>query len=825
MAELEFRLFGRVGVTVDGVPSALAPLAAAVLARLLLARGALVPVDALFVDVWGDPRRRPARGDRVAVQKRIAELRGVLGSVVLLTDRGTPTAYRLVVDPGTVDAFRFEAAVAAGDAARARAMWSDTPLLGIGHLPFAADVVRRWTALFDGLGAAGGDDRRGTALRRGLPPVWRMPARITGFVPREPLMSDVADGLTRGPVVLCGIGGAGKTRLAVEYVYRHAAGYDLVWWVDAEEVDCIGDQLAALAVAMGACGPAAAVPEALEALQRHLRSRLAGSNLIVFDNADAPTRLAALLPAGTGHTLLTSRNPLWAEVASPVRVGVFERGQSRHLLCDRLPGLATADADRLAEQLGDLPLALAQAAGVMAEQGLNADIYLAELARDAAYVTGQGGPISYSTSLAAAVAVSVRRLDGTARHLLELCALLAPETIPTSVLVHAADVDRVAARRGLATLNRHGLARLDGGGVLIHRLTQAILRDTLDPGRRAGLRAAVEHGLGVAAPDDHGNVPATWPRWQALLPHLSALDPVTVDDPGLRRFAWIAVRYLLTRGLYAPALRYAAHLFQGWRARMGPDDLATLCAARGYAMALDHGGESAAAVELARDTLRRFVDTFGPYHVDTLQTENVLAMIIPDGAGEEAFDLARRSCRNRLRVLGAEHPEAVWSVAVLADRAAHAGRVALARRLAEWAWTALHRLLGEEHPFTHQSATVLADVMQRLGEHARAHDILVDALPASIRSLGADHAYVLQMQATLATGLLGVGAHAEAAALAQSIAVRYTELFGPDHPWTIEVLGDLAPALQDESVDELPAMPLRAPLSPDRPRSSPCSGD
>ena len=218
--------------------------------------------------------------------------------------------------------------------------------------------------------------RRGSGPRLpgSVPRVWNLPARNPGFTGRDGLLAAVRERLLAGDQAvvqaLQGMGGVGKTQLAIEYAHRFAGAYDLAWWVNAEQAGLIGDQFAALGAALGCVQPGAGAEVVRAAVLGELRER--GRWLLVFDNAENPADIAGWLPGGGGHVLITSRERTWAEVAAPVEVDVLARAESVALLQDRMAGLGAADADRLADQLGDLPLAVAQAAGFMAETGMPA---------------------------------------------------------------------------------------------------------------------------------------------------------------------------------------------------------------------------------------------------------------------------------------------------------------------------------------------------------------------------------------------------------------------------------------------------------------------
>ena len=84
--------------------------------------------------------------------------------------------------------------------------------------------------------------------------------------------------------------------------------------------------------------------------------------LLIFDNADQPEELTEIIPQGPGHVLITSRNHRWEGVVDTVAVDVFTRKESVEFLNKRVPrAINKGEADRLAHELGDLPLALEQA--------------------------------------------------------------------------------------------------------------------------------------------------------------------------------------------------------------------------------------------------------------------------------------------------------------------------------------------------------------------------------------------------------------------------------------------------------------------------------
>lgn len=209
--------------------------------------------------------------------------------------------------------------------------------------------------------------------------IWNVPhLQNPAFSGRTDILAELREALTSGAVkqVLWGMGGVGKSQIAIEYIYRHNADYSIFWWMGAEEPAALAAEFARLAGELDIPEKASTDQSVIvNAVKQHL-GQLDGW-LLVYDNAAAPEDIKNLLPmGGSGHVIITSRNPNWGGVAKTMKIKKFRHEESIGYLMERTQQDENKAASDLADELGDLPLALSEAASYMETTGTSMSEYL-----------------------------------------------------------------------------------------------------------------------------------------------------------------------------------------------------------------------------------------------------------------------------------------------------------------------------------------------------------------------------------------------------------------------------------------------------------------
>ena len=396
-----------------------------------------------------------------------------------------------------------------------------------------------------------------------LPPIWGVPHRRNpNFGGRHETISAIEGALATGPVVaLTGLGGVGKTQLAVEYAYRHAGEYDVVWWLPAAEPATLADGYVRLAAALGLPERDAQDQSVVVDAVRHWLGQQSRW-LLILDNARDIALVREYLPQGpSGHVLLTSLDQRWRGMATPVGVAGLEPSAAAAFLMRRTGRVGEEDmAVALSQELGYLPLALEQAGAYIEATGRSLAEYLDLYRQYRLCLLERGEPSpDHPETVRTTWLLSLERVQATApaaAELLMLCAYLAPDAIPRDIVRDGADylppslaeevADELRFDAAVAELRRYSLIEAEGDDLVVHRLVQVVVREELETeATRRWLIAAVGVVDHAFPADGHG--PRRWPRCARLLPHVYAvLD--RLDEARIRFDA--AVDILRRAGLY-----------------------------------------------------------------------------------------------------------------------------------------------------------------------------------------------------------------------------------------------------------------------------------
>lgn len=330
-----------------------------------------------------------------------------------------------------------------------------------------------------------------------LPTVWKVAARNVNFTGRDDELAAIERDLSAGATLtvhsLHGLGGVGKTQLAIEYAHTRAGNYDLVWSIAAEEPATIPDQFAKLATMLGV-EPAGDPDD----LRDQVHSGLAGVAgwLLIFDNASEvndirPWLPTAPLPPGLpGHVIITTRRGGFRALGTVLDLDVIDSPAAVRVLLARAPHLGEEVAEEIAEALGRLPLALEQAAAFLDRTPTMAPSeYLRILRTSPTRVLTEGELPSRVDTIATVWNLSLERIrdeDPAALQLLDVIAYLAPESIPVDLFTRhpdrlpeplsAAAADQFTFAKTVATLVDYSLVKSTPSGLQLHRLVQAAVR-------------------------------------------------------------------------------------------------------------------------------------------------------------------------------------------------------------------------------------------------------------------------------------------------------------------------------------------------------------
>jgi CO dehydrogenase nickel-insertion accessory protein CooC1 len=636
-----------------------------------------------------------------------------------------------------------------------------------------------------------------------IPSIWNVPARNADFTGRGATLEMLRDKLAGGgravvvAQALYGLGGVGKTQLALEYAHRFMADYDLVWWVPSERAEETSGALAELARKMN-LQVGDNVAEAAEAALEELRRDTTPHWLLIFDNADDPKQLEPYLPTGSGHVLITSRNQAWSHSAEPLEVDVFTRDESVSHLMRHVPELSISDAEEVAEALGHLPLAVEQASAWLEQTGMSARAYINQLATESTRILALNQPSDYPMPVVATWNLSFDQLRSPASvRLLQILAFCSPGPISMDLLYSdemnasllpfdTTLTEKLMLGRVVRDISRFALVKVDQGSnsLQIHRLVQAVIRSQMTDEEQREARHEVHKILAGARPrqgetDDPGN----WSIYDIIWSHLGPSQAEECDDPRTRQLLIDWVRYQWKHGEFEACLEVARRLENLWTHQLGPDDQQTLHLQFQIANVLRSEGRFSEARDLDTYVLERQRAVLGADHPHTLMTAGGLSGDLRAlGDYHEALASDEKTYAIFKEQFGEDYPRTLVAAYNLAISMRLVGDYTAARLVNQETLDRRREVLPTDHPYTLGTAANLALDMRAIGAFRDSVELLRDTWERYCAVLGDDMLDTLRTATSLAVSLRKAGEQSEARNLAHETYERYRRRYGSDSP-------------------------------------------
>ena len=654
-----------------------------------------------------------------------------------------------------------------------------------------------------------------------LPVIWNVPhLRNPNFTGRDDLLEALYESEADArPIVLTqvlrGLGGIGKTQLALEYAYRYGSMYRLVWWVRAEEPEPLASDYAALAEPLKLLSQAAQDQPAITAAVRRWLEHNDGW-LLILDNAPEPAAIHAYLPRTThGHIIITSRHFGWGGMARSLTVPVLPREEAVNLLLDVTQQSDRETAGAIAETLGDLPLAVAQAAAYIEATGLSLTAYSQRLQihLGALLSRGEGSP-DYPNTVATTWELAFEALQKTqpdATSLLRLCAFFAPDDIPYALLrdnvstlpelLSGVVTDDLQGDGALLALRHYALMEVGEESLAVHRLVQAVTRDRLPIDERTQwAEAAIKCVAAVFSGSKSPFEPRAWPNCVRWLPHAVAVvnhvgdtDSATLDTTFLLNEMGV---YLVARAQFIEAKAYFERALAIREQVLGPEHPDTARSLNNLGALLHAQGDLAGAKPYVERALAIREQVLGPEHPDTALSLNSLGYLLrAQGDLSGAKPYYERALAIREQVLGPEHPDTALSLNNLGALLRAQGDLSGAKPYYERALAIREQVLGPEHPDTATSLNNLGALLDNQGDLPGAKPYYERALAIREQVLGPEHPDTATSLNNLGALLDNQGDLPGAKPYYERALAICEQVLGPEHPDTATSLNNLGALL------------------------------
>ncbi|KAF2628861.1 kinesin light chain 1 [Macroventuria anomochaeta] len=643
---------------------------------------------------------------------------------------------------------------------------------------------------------------------------------------------------THRRMTIHGLGGCGKSALAVEFAYRALVTHArLVFWVPAISQESFELAYREIGVCLRIPGITDDNADIKKLVQKMLSSKSVDDWLMIVDNADdyevllgttdshsKPARLHDYLPRNDrGAIIFTTRSRKVAGALTPssvLRLNDMSKAEARQLLTRRITQQALLDdetaVDELLETLTCLPLAIVQAAAFINNNDVSVSGYIS-LFRHAGAETELfnqhfDDPSRYEeldSTIAKTWHVSfdqIRRQDRLAAEYLSFMTCIDRVNIPQSLLPPGDSL--VQQTKALGTLTGYAfiterlqtVQESDGDRFFdMHRLVHMASVWWLDrhDERAAWVDTAVARLQDLVPYGGHEHKEV----WTTYLPHAihvagthgivgKAASASLLDRVG---------RCQASLGHYSAAEITHQQVLSMIENALGPEHPHTLTSMNNVALALNGQGKYAEAETMHRETLRLSKKVSGDEHPDTLKSMNNVAQALSNqGKYADAEEMHRETLRLNKKVSGDEHPDTLTSMNNIALALSDQGKYAEAETMHRETLRLRNKVSGDEHPHTLTSMDNIALALSGQGKYAEAEEMHRETLRLRKKVLGDEHPDTLTSMNNIALALNGQGKYAEAEEMHRETLRLSKKVSGDEHPHTLASMNNIAHALSDQ---------------------------
>ena len=651
-------------------------------------------------------------------------------------------------------------------------------------------------------------------LRASFPgelPFNNLPNRNIYFTGRENVLDTIESSFIQnnGVFSISGLGGIGKTQIAIEYAYRYSGLYNSIWLINAETDDSLFSDLLKFAEIKCGLEAATATPDiVIETVRRwtaHNRDWL-----FIFDNAEEYSTLKKYLPqnnAGQGKVIITSRNEFWDKTGSKaLEVNIFSEAEAVQFLRNRTQ-IKNHDetAKVLNNVLGALPLALEHGAAYISENDITFKKYIELFDKYKTELLEQGLSKN-EISVAATWQVSINKINiEAARQLLYMCSYYASENINLDTLIlsneylveplGAVVADELEINNIVKELRRYSLVSMSNRNLSIHRLLQESVMHNIGPVTEY-LECCFTH-INKLMNGNNYRTKEGRDTARLLLPHAFAVFNY-IESSGVQQDEThnlcSKIAYGLSEfALYTESIKFYHKAISIREKVLGKEHPKTAATYNNIASVYSRQGDYPKALEWHQKAFAIHKKVLDKDHPDIATTYNNIAVVYDrQGDYPKALEWYKKALAIREKVLGKEHPDTATtynSIAVVYSRQGDYPKAL------EWYKKALaisEKVLWKEHPDTATTYNNIAFVYSSQGDYSKALECYQKALVIREKVLGKEHPDTATTYNNTAYMYSSQGDYPKALEWYQKALTICEKVLGKEHPDTATTYNNIA---------------------------------